>query len=273
MRVFMTVILAILLSASPIDAHSSVERLMRVASNGTMVGNQGFPRGFWPRTAPGYYDNANIFLIPPDGNVAKILQPYDKLAHPYQRTSNYTAPYDKLTAAPGDMIVLQYQENGHVTLPQNQPNKTLNRGTVYIYGTEDFDGNSNLLDVHYQWNQNGTGGDRRGKLLATRNFDDGQCYQNNNGPIADKRRQEFNKTDEQPMGTALWCQNDVQLPTNLTVGKPYTVIWVWDWPTMDQANITDPPSSVPGAAPGQNGATVFIPELCKHSLSHPTLPR
>jgi hypothetical protein len=262
----MTIFLAIILSALPVDAHSSVERLMRVAPNGTTVGKEGFPRGFWPRTAPGFYDNANIYLIPPDGNTGQAIQPDDKLAHASQRTSNYTAPYEPLTAAPGDMIVLQYQENGHVTLPNNQPNKTLNRGTVYIYGTADFNGDSNLLDIHYQWNQKGTGGDGKGTLLATRNFDDGQCYQDSSNPIADKRRQQFPKTTEQPMGVNLWCQNDLLLPKDLPVGKPYTLLWVWDWPYMDQANIKVPPSSAPGAAPGENGAKVHIPELCKYSL-------
>lgn len=33
------------------------------------------------------------------------------------------------------------------------------------------------------------------------------------------------------MGANLWCQNDIALPTDIPTGKPYTLYWVWDWPT------------------------------------------
>jgi len=263
LRIFMAIFM-ILLFAFPVAAHTSVERLLRVASNGTTILPAGYPRGFWPRVAPGYYDNANVYLVPPNGNTSKEIRPDDKIAHKSQRTSNYTAGYPRLTAGPGDLIVLQYQENGHTTLPQNQPNKPLNRGTVYIYGTAEFNGEANLLDIHYQWNAKGTGGDGKGKLLATRNFDDGRCYETNDGPMAAQRRRDFNKTVEDPMGAALWCQNNLFLPTDLSVGQPYTLIWVWDWPFMDRPDVKVPPSSAPGAPPGQGGAKVHIPELCKY---------
>ncbi|KAH8906088.1 hypothetical protein BR93DRAFT_938603 [Coniochaeta sp. PMI_546] len=258
---FVSLFWVLLWSALPAGAHTSVERLLRVAPNGTTIGAEGFPRGFWPRGAPGYFDNANIYLIPPNGPVDKVIRPDDKIAHPAQRTSNYTTANPPLKAAPGDMIVLQYQENGHTTLPNAQVNKTLNRGTVYIYGTPSLSTDANLLDIHYQWNAKGTGGDSKGKLLATRNFDDGRCYQDNTQEIATQRRQKYPKATEQPMGDNLWCQNDLALPVDLPAGKPYTLIWVWDWPTMDRANVTVPPSSAPGAAPGENGAKVKIPEL------------
>lgn len=260
-RILATLCLILLQVVLPAEAHTNVERLLRVAGNGTTVGAEGFARGFWPRSTPGFFDNANVYLVPPNGNVAKVIRPDDKIAHPSQRTSNYTASNPPLKAAPGDMIALQYQENGHTTLPDNQPNKTLNRGTVYIYGTANLEPNANLLDIHYQWNAKGTGGDGKGQLLATRNFDDGRCYQDNQQSIAEERRNQFPKTNEAPMGDNLWCQNDLALPTNLPAGKPYTLIWVWDWPTMDRANVKVPPSSAPGAAPGENGAKVLIPEL------------
>ncbi|OIW26119.1 hypothetical protein CONLIGDRAFT_518973 [Coniochaeta ligniaria NRRL 30616] len=245
-----------------VNAHSSVERLMRIAPNGTTIGAEGFPRGFWPRTAPGYYDNANIYLIPPDNTTRlPIILPDDKIAHQFQHTSNYSTAYPPLKAAPGDMVILQYQENGHTTIPTAQVNKTLNRGTVYIYGTASLSPDANLLDIHYQWNAQGTGGDGKGQLLATRNFDDGRCYQDNKQAIAEQRRKQFPKTVEQPMGDNLWCQNDLALPADLPVGKPYTVIWVWDWPSMDRNDVAVPPSSAPGAAPGVDGARVVTPEL------------
>jgi hypothetical protein len=260
--------LAILLSFTPTNAHSNVERLMRIAPNGTTIMPAGYPRGFFPRTAPGFFDKANSFLIPPNGPT-KVLAPDLKLAHDWQRTANYTAPYNPLTAGPGDMIVLQYQENGHVSLPGNALNKTLNGGTVYIYGTADLSPDANLLDIHYQWNANGTGGDGKGRLLATRNYDDGQCHENNDKPIATQRAATYNKTIEQPMGTALWCQNDIVLPSDLAVGKPYTLIWVWDWPSMLEANVHYPPSSYNASTPGTNPSGIYIPELCKYLISIP----
>jgi hypothetical protein len=166
-----------------------------------------------------------------------------------------------LIASRGDKIALQYQENGHVTLPQNQANKPLNRGTVYIYGTTNLDPNTNLLDVLYKWTPDGTGGNRQGQLLATRNYDDGQCYQINNGNISRSRVVSFAKEAQDPMGANLWCQADVSLPNNLPVGKAYTLIWVWDWPTLDRPNVPFPPSSAPGALPGLNGTKVVTPEI------------
>lgn len=256
--------IALLALAGASQAHSNVERLMRIANNGTMVGKEGYPRGFISRTNPAYSDPAVGWLIPPNGRPdGKVIHPDDKVASPPQRTANYTEQLPMLVASPGDFVALQYQENGHVTLPQNQPNKPLNRGTIYIYGTTDLAADANLLDILYQWTADGNGGDGKGKLLATRNFDDGQCYQVNDGDISKTRVTTFAKPAENPMGENLWCQSDVLLPSDIPVGKPYTLIWIWDWPTMDRANVATPPSSAPGAAPGPNGEKVKIPEICK----------
>lgn len=256
-----TVILAL---ASNCHAHSNIERLMRIAPNGTMVGKDGFPRGFVSRENPQYSDPAVGWLIPPNGRPdGKVIHRDDKVANPAQRTANYTDELPMLVAAPGDLVALQYQENGHVSIPEGQANKPANRGTVYIYGTTHLDPSANLLDILYKWTPDGTGGDGKGRLLATRNFDDGQCYQINNGAISQSRVSTFAKAAELPMGENLWCQSDVALPSDLAVGKPFTLLWIWDWPTMDRANVSFPPSSAPGAAPGPNGEKVEVPEICK----------
>lgn len=88
------------------------------------------------------------------------------------------------------------------------------------------------MDVHKVWNKEGTGGDKRGVLLATRNFDDGRCYQVNGDSISKQRQSEFPHTADQLMGVNLWCQSDIALPSNAPSGKPYTLYWVWDWPTL-----------------------------------------
>jgi hypothetical protein len=68
-------------------------------------------------------------------------------------------------------------------------------------------------------------------LLSSQNFDDGQCYQVNSGTISQQRQQEFPHEADALMGVNLWCQQDIALPANAPSGQPYTLYWVWDWPT------------------------------------------
>lgn len=223
-------------------AHSWVERTMRIASNGTMVGAPGYERAHVIRgTIP---EDDIRWLLPPDGRPdGKVIHLDDKIAHPRQRTVYYHDQFGPVKAAPGDFVALQYQENGHVTLPTTDP-KPLNRGTVYVYGTLHNDlTDTNLVDVHLAWTPDGTGGDRKGRLIATRDYDDGQCYQINNGTISLQRQKEFPKTAEDLMGQDLWCQTDIQIPCDTPVGAMYTLIWVWDWPTMSEFGVSVPPAS------------------------------
>lgn len=247
-----------------VHAHSCVERLMRIAYNGSMVGTPGFPRGYVDRNAPdiGNFDDKTIFRINPPIEASL-------LAHPSQRTFNYSQQFPRLTAAPGDLVALQYQDNGHVTFANGYGDALVrpeNRGTVYIYGTADpISPDAKLLDIHYHWNVEGTGGDGKGKLLATRNFDDGQCYQKNDKKISLDRQKNFPKTVEPPGMGDLWCQSDLSLPGDLEVGKPYTLIWVWDWPEMNRNGVAISPVSPTGStfpAPvGNDGTNITHPEL------------
>ena len=97
----------------------------------------------------------------------------DPMCKHSQQTAYQADGSPRLQAAPGALVSLPYQENGHVTLPQNQPGKQPNRGLVYIYGTTQPKSPELFLDVFGQWTADGTGGDKRGKLLATQPFDDG----------------------------------------------------------------------------------------------------
>jgi hypothetical protein len=54
----------------------------------------------------------------------------------------------RLQAATGDAIALRYQENGHVTLPDNQPGKLANRGTVFVYSTTQPSLSDTLLGIY-----------------------------------------------------------------------------------------------------------------------------
>lgn len=213
-------------------SHTWVEQLMVIDSNGTFVGAPGYARGNVLRTAPEFSDPTMTYLIPPNGraNGSQIL-PTDRLCKETQRIHNQTEGSPRLQANPGAAIALRFQENGHVTLPWNQPGKPKNRGTVYVYGTTQPRDNETLLAVHKVWNQDGTGGDKRGVLLSVQNFDDGRCYQINHGNISESRQTEFQHEPDKLMGADLWCQQDIALPLDIQTGKPYTLYWVWDWPT------------------------------------------
>ncbi|KAI9846812.1 MAG: hypothetical protein M1838_001135 [Thelocarpon superellum] len=226
----LVVLLFVLLPCT--EPHSWVEQLMVVGPNGTYVGVPGYPRGYVPRTAPGFSDSEMVNLIPPNGRpTGNEILPTDPMCRTSQQNPDQTPGSPRLQAPAGSMIALRYQENGHVTLPQNTPGKPANRGSVYIYGTTQPRSNDTLLAIHKVWNANGTGGDRRGSLVATQNFDDSQCYQVNGGNISTARQEEFKHPANPLSGADLWCQNDIILPTTAPAGKPYTLYWVWDWPT------------------------------------------
>ncbi|KAJ5808167.1 hypothetical protein N7474_009436 [Penicillium riverlandense] len=225
-------ILGVLLPIAMANAHSWVEQLTVIAPNGTFVGAPGYARGNYLRTAPGFNDLTMTYLIPPDeaSNVTLLLPSY-KMCKDTQQNETQTPGSPRLQASAGAAIALRYQENGHVTLPWNQPGKPENRGTVYVYGTTEPKVGEKLLDVYGKWNENGTGGDGRGVLLSTQNFDDGRCYQINTGNISEYRQKEYPHAANQLMGANLWCQQDIKLPSTAPADRTYTLYWVWDWPT------------------------------------------
>lgn len=215
-----------------VNGHSWVEQLMQIAPNGTFVGEPGYPRGNVLRTDPEFSDTAMVNLIPPNGraDINQVL-PTDKMCRESQQTQTQADGSSRLQAAPGDAIALRFQENGHVTLPETQPGKPENRGHIYVYGTTDPKPDDTLLSIHKKWNADGTGGDGRGVLLSTQNFDDGRCYQINGGEISTQRQAKFPHEADELMGGDMWCQQDIALPKDAPSGKPYTLYWVWDWPT------------------------------------------
>ncbi|KAK1830002.1 hypothetical protein QBC39DRAFT_261703 [Podospora conica] len=231
-----------------------------------MVGVSGFER-----------DHREIdYLLPPNGP-PKVVQPDLKIVRPDQRAltdQSYTDEFPMLAVAPGDFVAINYRENGHVSKfdkPKDQVYKPINRGTIYIYGTTDNDlTNTNLVDVHLAWTADGTGGDRKGKLLATRNFDDGQCFETEpdggdlEGILTYRRERVNSKAAEKT--PAVLCQSDVQVPFDAPIGSPYTIIWVWDWPTMSQAGIAVSPVTFDANDTFEGEPHVRIPEYYTGAL-------
>ena len=232
---FTMFVLAFLGLSATASAHSWVEQLTVIAPNGSFVGAPGFARGNVLRTTAGFNDGLMVHLLPPNGRANQVLDS-DPMCKETQQSQTQSDGSPRLQAAAGAAIALRYQENGHVTLPQNQPGKPANRGTVFVYGTTQPKSDDNLLAIHKVWNADGSGGDKRGVLLSTENFDDGQCYQVNPSDISQQRQKQFSHQANNLMGGDLWCQQDIALPTNAPSGQLYTLYWVWDWPTAAGAD-------------------------------------
>ena len=225
-------------------AHSWVEEMDVIdPKTGMFTGNPGYARNNTKRTVPGFSDPLMVHILPSAGQPAieqrdtipaldtTGVYPNDTMCKHTQQSQYQSNGSPRLQAAPGDLVALRYQENGHVSLPNNQPGKPANRGTVYIYGTSQPKSPELFLDVFGQWTADGTGGDGRGRLLATQPFDDGRCYQVNGGNISTYRQAQYPHTPNELMGANLWCQSNIALPTDLATGKPFTIFWTWDWGT------------------------------------------
>lgn len=105
---------------------------------------------------------------------------------------------------------------------------------VYIYSTSDRADDDTLRSIHRVWDHSGRGGDGRGRLLAVRPLNDGQCYQINTGSISRNRQSKYTKKAVDPQGADLCCQSGFKIPIDFTSDQ-YTIYWVWDWPTAPSA--------------------------------------
>ncbi|KAG0651708.1 hypothetical protein D0Z07_2087 [Hyphodiscus hymeniophilus] len=225
-------VFSLLACTTTIQAHTWLEQLSVIAPNGTFVGAPGYPRGLVDRTAGVDPDAGNVYLLPPDGRATgNAILATDLMCKSTQMIGVQTPGNPSLVASPGNRVAMRYGENGHVTQPQIPVGKPEGSGTVFVYGTEKASNSDTYLGIHRVWNEAGTGGDARGALLATRYFDDGQCYQINNSPISIARQAKFPHTPDTLGGKDLYCQTDVQIPTTATGN--YTLYWVWEWPTLD----------------------------------------
>ena len=179
----MTVVTAMAALSSTISAHSWIEQLTLISPTGQFTGSPGYIRGFKDRKAQGFSDTSLVHILPksdpleekrkrdiPDTDMAGIT-PDDSMCRKSQRAATNTPGFPRLKAAPGSMVALRYQENGHVTIPETQKGKPPNRGSVYIYGTSKPSSDEKFLDVFNKWNENGSGGNRNGKLLAVQNYE------------------------------------------------------------------------------------------------------
>jgi hypothetical protein len=262
---------ALLSLLSTADAHSWPEKTYRIAPNGTMVGDPGYDRHHIDRGSPEFKEDLIRYLVPPNG--ANVILPEHKAVRDNQLSLNdasYSDQFPMLKVAPGDFVAITYLENGHVTKQDkgDQNHKPVNRGTIYLYGTTTANDLSSysFMDIHLQWTADGTGGDGKGKLLATRNFDDGQCHEALGQGVADdeqilsyRKAQLGASGEEVPNGLA--CQSDLQIPLDVSPGETLTVLWVWDWPTMSAGGYPVSPATYHANSSEFGEVFVTMPEI------------
>lgn len=236
MEISKIILLALLLA--PVYAHSWIEELRLIDADGRFFGEAGYMRDFVARSEPTFADTKVTHLLPPndpheiqDDHSTTGISPQDFMCRKSQQSQTPGARYPRLRASPGEFVALRYAENGHVTLPENSKGKPANRGTVYVYGTSSPHHNEAFLDVFDKWTLDGNGGDRRGRLLAAQPYDDGRCYQVNDGVISRQRQKDHPLSAMPDLTSDLLCQNDIQIPPDIPVNQTFTLYWVWDWPT------------------------------------------
>ncbi|OCK85017.1 hypothetical protein K432DRAFT_248953, partial [Lepidopterella palustris CBS 459.81] len=214
-------------------AHSWIEQMVNINSTGAYVGEFGYARSFSDKGLPGFDQNSNLYMLPPIATQPPVINSSQFLCHPSQRTQTQSANYPRLQVEPGNFFALKYAENGHVTQPDQLPGKPKFAGTTFVFGTTQPKEDEKIVDV-LQWTKDGSGGDKRGVILAAENFDDGRCYQLKAGnAISEERQQKFPDPIQGQPGSQheQLCETDVQLPEDAPVGKAYTLYWVWQWPT------------------------------------------
>jgi hypothetical protein len=230
-----TIAMIVAVFATVARAHTWIEQLRNINDRGQYVGEYGYPRGMYSKSDPGYEGFKMNFEIPAyQGKV--FIQEDTVLCHPSQRQQKQTQDrYPRLQAVPGGFIALRYMENGHVTKPGNQKGKPKAAGTVFVYGTMQPNEDEKIADI-LRWTADGKGGDARGALLTTNNFDDNRCYEINDSSVHQQRSKAtpnyaLGQAENGPGTFPLFCETNVQLPSTASMGKPYTLYWVWQWPT------------------------------------------
>ncbi|KAK8193776.1 uncharacterized protein BKA78DRAFT_249062, partial [Phyllosticta capitalensis] len=220
------------LLAAQACAHTWIEQLAVISANGSYVGNYGYPRNYIARTDPGFSGDKAQYLLPTAESGRTRINGSDLLCRESQRKQSQSQKWPRLNVAPGGYVAMKYAENGHVTLPNNQIGKPKKGGTVFVYGTLEPKDDEKIMDV-LKWTTDGSGGDKRGKLLVSQNFDDNRCYQINSSPISTTRQKEYPDPIPGQPGTnnEQYCETDVKIPEDISSSKPYALYWVWQWPT------------------------------------------
>lgn len=237
LRLFQYIIIALSV-AQVSNGHSWVGSMRNIDDDGNYIGKPGFARGYIQQGDVGFTsdeDRTNRVPITTDG---ALIKENTLLCGPRQRQAKQTFEdkYPRLQATPGGFMALRYTENGHVTIPApnlGKPSPEEGSGTVFIYGTTEPKEDEKIVNI-MNWTKDGKGGDKRGVLLSAQDFNDGRCYQINETPKSNELKAatpDWVQGQENQGEAELPCESDLMLPETAEIGKPYTLYWVWQWPT------------------------------------------
>lgn len=171
------------------------------------------------------------YKIPPNPNV--LVSDTDNICSDRQRQPDLTTA---LRAQANDTVILRYQENGHITLPEVNPGKQ-SAGSVFVYGTWMPRVSEKFRNVHGVWRETSNHTENGGFLIRQTSFDDGRCYQVNNGTISRERQMRFPHEPTPPEGINVWCSTNITIPARPRCTSSQvpsvdllSVYWVWYWP-------------------------------------------
>lgn len=224
----LTILVAALAVAPGVGGHSWVGQMRNLDNQGNYVGQLGYARG---HIAGGAGDPMSYRIVSLDADTLACTAK--------QQKPEQSEGFPRLKVVPGGFVSMRYNENGHVTLDQQPGKRTPEEGsgTVYIFGTTEPQDDEKLGDV-LQWSKDGKGGNGKGILLAAMDYADSRCYEMNGGPRMLERQkanpnwvQGQEETSPNP-NSPLMCESNVKIPESAKPGSPYTLYWVWQWPTL-----------------------------------------
>lgn len=198
-------------------AHTWLEALQSITSNGSFTSTLGFPRGFVARNDPAFSDDSMTYRITAKDSTTPLCH------HSQQVANGYTNPqYPRLNASAGSWISLTYGENGHVSAPQVPMGRPYRSGNVYVYASTTLR-DEEFVGVHGNWTADNSL--ESGRLIATHFFDDEICFQDqgSNPSVINSHRKAAAKNL-----SSVNCQTDIQLPEDIT-SDVLALYWVWDW--------------------------------------------
>ncbi|KAF2822429.1 hypothetical protein CC86DRAFT_423600 [Ophiobolus disseminans] len=238
MRSIFALLVAALAVAPTVVGHAWIEQIRNINDEGDYVGEFGYARGMMVKGDPGYLDSVGITGRVPPTEEGPLIKEGNFACHPNQRKPQQSQDkYPRLKATPGNFIAMRYAENGHVTLPAGpqlgKPSPEEGSGTIFIYGTTEPQEDEKLITV-LQWTKDGKGGNGKGTLLATMDFADSRCYEINPTSMSEARKKttpNWMAGQENQGQSPLLCESNLKIPESVEVGKPYTLYWVWQWPT------------------------------------------
>lgn len=150
----------------------------------------------------------------------------ESLALPVCRSSqqNPISTDKRLKAYAGNIVQGTYTENGHVTKIGPPHDDRITAGQIYWFGTTNPETSKMPIAEIIKWNEEGTGGNGKGRLITVTAYDDGLCAEPNETALSAERHKAANV----PQSEMIPCRSQFGVPKDVKPGL-YHIYWVWDF--------------------------------------------